>query len=455
MSITKQHYQAGVFPVREFGAFGDGKNKDTEAIQKAIDECSASGGGQVLVSSGVYLTGTIYLRDNVDLHLSPGAILLGSPDQDAYNKDDKFPECEPFRKEQVSGSHLIIGYEVKNISISGSGTIDGNSFEFFENLAPYKNDDSYRAPKQFFPFKDWRPGQMIWLCRCDNIIAKDVSLRNATYWTFLMLGCKNVHVRGLSITNPPQTPNGDGIGIDCCQNVTVSDCTIITGDDCITLRANISNLGEDRPCQNVVVSNCVLSSPANCIRVGVGDGHIRDCMFNNLVIADCRVGINMISRFPGPWSCGALMENITFSNINIDAILAIQALHGAEALPGRGLKHITFSNIRAKVTAGAYIGGNAQCDAEDISFRDCDFYVQDEKVFPEFVDRVRFPEPIEGCTGEDGSRILPAPLYAKYIDGLQASNVRVHWDDNLQRTWLKAIWFEQCKNVEGPTKVEK
>ena len=62
---------------------------------------------------------------------------------------------------------------------------------------------------------------------------------------------------------------------------------------------------------------------------------------------------------------------------------------------------------------------------------------------------------IDECSGEDGSRILPAPLYAKYIDGLQACNVRVHWDDNLKRTWLKAIWFEQCKNVEGSTKVEK
>ncbi|MHC4872448.1 MAG: glycoside hydrolase family 28 protein [Planctomycetota bacterium] len=327
MSAIEINQIPGIYPVTSYGAVGDGKTVNTGAIQQAIDSCSGDGGGQVLVPSGVYLTGTLYLKDNVELHLQSGSTIKGCTDRALYNADDIYPEVKVNKKEEATGAHLIIGYKVKNISITGTGTIDGNSKEFLGEIPPYENDDSYRAPKGMFPVKDWRPAQMLWLCRCSNISVRDVNLINSTYWTFLLLGCDDVHIRGLSITNPPQTPNGDGIDIDCCKNVTLSDCNIITGDDCITLRADIQTLGEDKVCENVVVSNCVLSTPANGLRVGVGDGTIRNCMFNNIVIADSRVGINMICRFPCPNVRGALIENISFSNFNIDAILALQALH--------------------------------------------------------------------------------------------------------------------------------
>ncbi len=439
----------GVFPVTAYAAVGDGSHDDSAALQRAIDACADAGGGRVLVPTGVYRTGTLYLRDHVELHLGAGATLRGSPDRADYNADDEFPENDVFESEQVTGAHLIIGHRVRDVSITGCGTIDGNSPAFFDELESSALPDTYRAPRRMFPVKDWRPGQMIWFCRCRDVAIRDVTLRDATYWTVLLLGCEDVQVRGLTINNPPQTPNGDGIGIDCCRNVIVSDCNIITGDDCITLRANIRVLGEAIPCTNVVISNCILSTPANCIRVGVGDGEIRDCLFNNLVLADSRVGINMVSRFPGPWSRGALIENITFSNLSIDAILALQALHGADTQPGGGFRHIRFNNVRARVTAGAYVGGNADNFAEDFSFRDWDLHVHDETVAPEFVDRVRFPDPIEGCDGEDGKRSLPAALYARHVDGLQARNVRVHWDEPLQRSWRNALWFEDCRNVEG------
>ena len=201
-------------------------------------------------------------------------------------------------------------------------------------------------------------------------------------------------------------------------------------------------------CENVVVSNCILSTPANCLRVGVGDGDIRNALFSNLTLVDSRVGINMISRFPRPPNRGALVENVTFSNLHIDAILALQALHGEGAEPGRGFRHISFNNVHARVTAGAYVGGNADNYAEDFSFRDWDLHIHDEERFPEFVDRVRFPDPIEGCDGDDGGRALPAALYCRHVDGVQAMNVRVHRPRALQRTWLRDTWFEDCRTVE-------
>lgn len=445
----------GVYPVTAFGAVGDGRANDTHALQQTIDACAAAGGGQVLVTPGVYRTGTLYLRDKIELHLVAGAILRGSTDRADYNADDAFPECHPWPAEQVTGAYLLIGHRVSNVAITGSGTIDGNSSAFFDAMPSYEHDRSYRAPRRMFSIKDWRPGQMVWLCRCRNVAIRDVTLRDATYWTLLFLGCEDVYVRGLTITNPPQTPNGDGIGIDCSRNVVVSDCNVFTGDDCITLRCNTRTLGENMPCENVVVSNCILSTPANCIRVGVGDGDIRDSVFSNLVFVESRVGINMTSRYPIPPNRGALVENMTFSNLNMDTILALQALHGEGAEPGRKFRHISFNNVRARVTAGAYVGGNADNYAEDFSFRDWDLHIQDETLFPEFVDRVRFPDPIDGCVGEDGKRVLPAALYARYVDGLQARNVRVHRQQPLQRTWLRDIWFEHCRNVEPLNGMEK
>lgn len=429
-------------------AAGDGRCNDTTAIQQAIDACAQRGGGRVIVPPGVYRTGTLYLRSHIELHLCTGATLLASPDRADYNDDDVYPENFVFRPEQVTGAHLIVGHNLEDVAITGGGVIDGNGVAFFEPLPPSDQPDTYRAPRRMFAIKDWRPAQMVWLCRCAHVRLADVTLRNATYWTVLMLACNDVHVRGLTVTNPSPTPNGDGIGIDCCRDVTVSDCNVRTGDDCITLRANDMLLGEPAACENVVITNCNLSSPANGVRVGVGDGVIRNCLLSNLTITDSRVGINMEAWFPGPWSRGTVIEHVTFSNIHIDAILALQALHGAECEKGRGLRHVTFSNFRILVTGGAYLGGNATNFARDISFRDWDIHLRNETVAPNFIDRVRYPEPIEGCTGDDGSRILPAGLYVRHVDGVRARNVRVHRDEPLNRTWLKDTWFDACRNVE-------
>lgn len=124
------------YNILEYGAVPGGSKINTKAVQAAVDACAENGGGRVLVPAGTFLTGTIFLKDNVELHLAAGAVLKGSPDLADYNADDCIPQNRVFAAEQVTGGHLIIAAEVRNVSITGPGTIDGNVFAFLDGFSP-------------------------------------------------------------------------------------------------------------------------------------------------------------------------------------------------------------------------------------------------------------------------------------------------------------------------------
>src|SRR5690554_3997456 len=137
------------FDVRQFGAVGDGAALDTPAIQAAIDRCHAGGGGRVVISAGRYRSGTIFLKDSVDLHLVAGATLLGSPDRKDYDECAAFPESIGNVVEKSSGAHLIVAYRVSNVAITGRGRIDGNAEGFFFPLSPDEPNPCY-ARRRFY-----------------------------------------------------------------------------------------------------------------------------------------------------------------------------------------------------------------------------------------------------------------------------------------------------------------
>lgn len=428
----------GVYNVRRFGAAGDGATLDTRAIQGAIDACHEAGGGTVLVPAGRYMTGTIYLRSNVNLHLSAGATLLGSARREDYNPDDIFPENPVFSRENVTGAHLVIACEADRVSITGEGTIDGNSAAFFEPLPPEEVATGYRRHRGNFTIREWRPGQMLFFCRCTNVAVRDITLVNSPYWTLLLLGCTRVQIRGLNISNPPQTPNGDGIDIDCCQEVTVSDCVVTSGDDSITLRGHSALLGEHaQACRDVVVSNCVLSTPCNAIRVGVGEGEVRDCTLSNLVIKDTRTGINMVSAYSERSVHGATLENIRFSNIIMDVVLPMNVILGEHAKPPAAVRHISFAQIRAVAEQGCYLGGNPGLRLEDIRLHELQLEFTGGDVDPEF----------DGTSPRPSGAIgVPAALFAREISGLRVSGLQVDWRE-VAGDWRHALMIEDCDDV--------
>lgn len=411
---------SSVYDVRHFGAIDDGVTVVTAAIQQAVDACHEAGGGTVLVPPGTYVTGTVYLKSHVTLHLANGAKLLGSSRPEDYNPDDIFPENPHFSSENVSGAHLIIAYMADHVAITGEGTIDGNSSTFFEPLPADEISLSYRSKSRNFPIKGWRPAQMVFFCRCDNVSVRDVSLNNAPYWTLFFLGCRSVQVRGVRVTNPPQTQNGDGIDIDCCREVTVSDCIIHSGDDAITLRGYSALLGEhEQPCEHVTISNCVLSSPCCGMRVGVGSGKVRHCTISNLIIKDTRTGINIISAYSAKWA-GVTIENVRFSNISMDTVVPLNILLGQHARPPAAIRDLSFSHIRAVGRQGGYIGGNGGQHIRGIHLHEVDLVMTGNDVDQGFAEKTPSP------TGSNG---VPAALWVRHVDGLRLSGLRVEWQE--------------------------
>ena len=372
-------FAGGTYDVRSFGAKGNGLDKDTTAIQSAIDAASAAGGGEVFFGAGTYVSGSIFLRSNVDFHLGPGATLLGSPDKTDYNAADVCSQNTTSKPESSFGAHLVLCIEQENVTVRGPGRIDGNSAVFL--VDPKTGVEWGHRPGNRSAGQDkipWRPSQMLYFVESRNLRIQDLELSNSTYWSCFLFGCEQVAVRGLYVHNERDrfhTCNGDGLDIDCCEYVTVSDCRICTADDCITLRASGRRLKRSRDCAHVMVSNCSLSSPCNCVRVGVGEGCIHDAVFSNVVAHDARTAIDFVSSWRAQATKGVDIRNIRFMNWIVDCQILFH-LHGGPLASGVTREAVTedlsFVGFSGRASGESAISGLPNSPARRLLFRDID-----------------------------------------------------------------------------------
>lgn len=359
---------ATTFDVRSYGAKGDGVMKDTVAVQKAVDAAEAAGGGEVLLSAGTYLCGTVYLKDNVDFHLAAGATLKGSPDREDYCAADFTPQNWASSRDgdNTSGGHLLVAVGRRHVTLRGPGKVDGNGAAFLLD----RDGKQWPNWKKGIP---WRPGQMVWICDSEDVRITDVELTGTPYWTCNLLNCERVWVRGCYIHNERKayhTWNGDGLDIDRCRYVEVSDCRIDTTDDCITLRASSGKrLKEPKDCAFVTVANCNLSSNCNAIRLGVGEGRIHDATFSNLVISDTGFAINCVGAYV-KGNRGTDITDIRFSNLRIAArqFLWMHHRHSTESV----FSNIVFDGVSGTVEQPSLIDMNATTPAKGIRFVNVD-----------------------------------------------------------------------------------
>ena len=415
MTITNTGFNRGTFfNVRSFGASGDGRQLDTLAIQEAVDACHAAGGGTVWLEAGQYLTGAIFFRDDITLHLEAGASLLASQNATDY-------PIIPDRWEGLQQSvfaPLITGNNLKNITIEGRGVIDGRGDPWW--AAHKQKNLAYPRPR------------LIGFTGCNNVLIENITLTNSPSWTINPVRCNNVNIRGITIINPPDSPNTDGINPDSCQRVRISDCYISAGDDCIAIKAGVEAERDElrKPCRDIAITNCIFERGHGGVVIGSEtSGGVQNIVISNCIFIGTDRGIRLKSRR----GRGGFIENVRVSNLIMDNVLSPLTMNlyyacGAWGNPlvadkstrlaDDGTPHfrnihisqVTASN--AKITAG-FIYGLGEAPIEDISLSNISISMSTggEPDYPEMADGL--------------VKMLQAGLFIRNVRRLRLDHVEV------------------------------
>ena len=386
------------FDVTQFGAVGDGKKDCTDAFREAIDKCSASGGGRVVVQRGIYLTGAIHLKDNVNLHIAKGATIRFSTDP------TKFLPVVYTRWEGVecmNYSPLIYAFEQKNIAITGEGILDGQGapaswwswsgksqhgwkegmsdqrksrkalFEMAEQNVPVQRrvfgEGHYLRPNFVQPYK------------CKNVLISGVTFKNSPMWFIHPVLCQNVTVLGVTVEG--LGPNNDGCDPESSTDVLIKECLFNTGDDCIAIKSgrNADGRRVNVPSQNIVVQNCVMKDGHGGVVIGsemsggVRNVYAEGCTMDspNLDRA-LRIKTNSVR---GGFVEGVFMRDIVVGEV-ADAVVNINFYY-EEGDAGRFppvVRNIHLKNVKSKKSPYAvWIKTYAHYPASDIYLEACDF----------------------------------------------------------------------------------
>ena len=226
----------------QYGAAANGRTKDTDAIQKAIDICAMKGGGTVLLAKGIYLTAPITLKNNINLNIAAVATLLGSPDHADYPRANVFNA--PGRQS------LISAYRAHGITITGGGTIDGNGSSWWR-------DETGQRPSGIMGHVIFRP-RLIVFDHSWYIRMSEVTVQNSPSWQIVPYYCNDVVIRNIKVLAPPDSPNTDAIDPFSSSNVVIDHVTADVGDDNIAIKSGkIDSPGPDAPSINITITDCI------------------------------------------------------------------------------------------------------------------------------------------------------------------------------------------------------
>ncbi|MBS1803649.1 MAG: right-handed parallel beta-helix repeat-containing protein [Acidobacteria bacterium] len=340
--------------IMEFGAVPDGRTLNTKAIQKTVDAVSQAGGGTVIVPSGVFLTGLIELKSKVTLNLTEGSTLLGSTSMEDYKFDSGSPGHDG-----ANPRHLIFAINSDDVTISGMGRIDGQGPSFWEpsDKASTPEDQPWAgvASHDLAPRKGGRPSPLLLFVGCHRLTIQDLHIQNSPGWTLHAINCDSVDIHSVSITNPVNGPNTDGIDITGCQNVTISNCSIQTGDDAICLKSQNPFGPEPRLVKNVVVTNCHLSTCCNGFKIGTEtEGGFENITFSDSVVFNNDVpnrervisGV-ALEIVDGGWIDGVIVKNIQMQRSRTPIFIRLGNRKRAHDYPQRGIRNVDIENVEA------------------------------------------------------------------------------------------------------------
>jgi polygalacturonase len=344
------------FLITDFGAKGDGASLNTTFIQKAIDKAGESG-GTVVVPAGVFITATLFLKSNITLELASNATIKGS---------EKLADYLPFQATNHHDHypyHLIVAFKLENVRISGMGILDGSGPAFWEE----------RPTKwHFYPPKKGRVSPMLEFFGCKNLVFQDIRIQNSPGWTLHLNQSEQVNISGIQIENSLYGPNSDGIDINGCKNVSISNCKITCGDDAIVLKTTKGSA----PCEYVVVSNCILETHCVAMKLGTeSHNDFRHIQFNNVMVKNASRVISLICND------GGTMENVQVNQVTastntgwiLNRVIEINAnKRTAESRAGK-IKNVRISNLIVETDGRALIGAANGSSVEDIWVSDIHF----------------------------------------------------------------------------------
>lgn len=310
---------SGEFDVTEYGAVGDARTNCTSAIQAAIDAAAEAGGGTVTVPAGTYLTGALFVKSDVELHLEEGAVLRAVHDDDAY----------PNRPTRVAGiemewpSALVNVYDASNVRITGDGVIDGNGqywWERFDEMRPEYEDAGLRWAVDY----DCERVRPLVVYDATDVRIEGITVERPGFWAVTMTYSERVHVTGVSVRGNVggHGPSTDGINTDSSKDVLVEHCDVDGNDDCLCIKAgrDADGLRVDEPTENVVYRHCTTYGGGGLVTIGSETaGGVR-----NLEVYDVRgVCTNTGIRFKSAKVRGGTVENVRFHDLEMDRVRTV------------------------------------------------------------------------------------------------------------------------------------
>ncbi len=390
-----------VFAITKYGAKGDGVTDCTEAFRKAIGACSQAGGGKVIVPAGVYLTGAIHLKSNVDLDVAKGATIRFSTDPKSY-LPVVFTRYEG--TEVMNYSPFIYALGQENIAITGAGTLDGQA-----SHAVWYSWKRIPDPRQLVAMGDrgvpvaqrifgeghhLRP-YFIQPIRCEGVLIKGVHIVDSPMWVMSPLYCTNVTIEGVTVDT--QGPNTDGCDPDSCTDVLIKNCNFSDGDDCIAIKSgrDVDGCRVNIPSRNLVIQNCVFKDGHGGVTVGsetsggvenvfaencrfdspnldiamrlktgmTRGGFIKHIYIRNCTVKSARTGIGMNMRYPGTLNGHATpvirdidIRNCTFDRLSKQPII-IEGFSDSARVTDVTIAHCVFPNtdVRSIITNASRI----------------------------------------------------------------------------------------------------
>lgn len=369
---------------------GEFKKHGKDTIQAAVEACSKSGGGTVIVSEGEWETGAIHLKSNINLNLEDGATVIFSDNPLDY-LPVVFTRWEGM--ECYNYSPLIYANGCENISITGKGTLIGKGEKWWswKQLQQQAAEELCYAERNGIPPEERIFGNEMAALRpsfiqpinCKNVLFEGFTVKDGPQWTIHPVYCDNVTVRNVNVLT--KGPNTDGLNPDSCRNVLIDGCSFDTGDDCIAINSGMNEDGwrVDIPCENIEIRNCRMSGGHGAVVIGSAmSGGVENVYAHDCIINGTMQGIRLKSmRGRGGYVNGAKFENIEINNVTEQAIQINMFYEFSTVTPktnaASDFRNIEIRNIRGKnAKTGIQIKGLPEHRLENITLENIDLTAQ-------------------------------------------------------------------------------